>query len=87
MYVILVYDVGVERITNVRIFLKQYLNWVQNSVFEGELTEAELMHVEEGLRERIDPALDFIVIYRLASNKFLETTEMGTPKAETGTIL
>jgi len=87
LYVILAYDVGVERISNVRTFLKQYLNWVQNSVFEGELTEAEFMSVEQGLKERINPVLDFIIIYRLASNKFLETTEMGTPKAETGTIL
>jgi CRISPR-associated protein Cas2 len=42
MYVIVVYDVGIERLNKVRIFLKQYLNWVQNSVLEGELTKAEI---------------------------------------------
>lgn len=87
MYAILVYDVGVERVTDVRVFLKQYLNWVQNSVFEGELTEAELMQVEQGLKGRIDPATDSVVIYHVASNKFLETIVIGTPKADTGTIL
>jgi len=87
VYVILVYDIGVERVNAIRVFLKQYLNWVQNSVFEGELTEAELMRIEDGLKERIDPGADFVVIYRLASNKYLETTEMGTPKVDIGTIL
>ena len=48
LYVIIVYDVGVERVNKVRIYLKQYLNWVQNSVLEGELTEPEYMKVMNG---------------------------------------
>jgi len=54
LYVIIVYDVGEERVNKVRIYLKQYLNWVQNSVLEGELTEAEYMKVMNGLRDVID---------------------------------
>ncbi len=42
MYVIIVYDAGVKHLNKVRIFLKQYLDWVQNSVFEGELTNFHL---------------------------------------------
>lgn len=87
MYVILVYDIGVERLNAVRVFLKQYLNWVQNSVFEGELTESELMRIEAGLKEMIDKSLDCVTIYRLSSDKYLQTTVLGTPKAEIGTIL
>ena len=35
MYVLIIYDINVERINKVYKFLKTYLNWVQNSVFEG----------------------------------------------------
>lgn len=34
MYVVMVYDVGVERVG------RRYLTWVQNSVLEGELSPA-----------------------------------------------
>lgn len=49
MYVVIVYDVGVDRVNKVRTFLRQYMNWVQNSVFEGELTKAELLKVKSTL--------------------------------------
>ena len=47
MYVILVYDINVDRVDKVRKFLRQSLIWVQNSVFEGELTRHSLS--ESGL--------------------------------------
>jgi CRISPR-associated protein Cas2 len=38
MHIILVYDVGEERVGKVCNYLKRYLPRVQNSVFEGDLT-------------------------------------------------
>ena len=35
MYIILVYDIQVERVAKVCKYLRQHLNWIQNSVFEG----------------------------------------------------
>lgn len=71
MYVIVVYDIAVERVNKVRTFLRQYLDWIQNSVFEGELTKATLKEVERGLKDIIDPALDSIIIFILKDEKFL----------------
>ena len=51
MYVIIVYDVNVERVNKVKSFLRQYLYWIQNSVFEGELTRSEFRKVSDGLME------------------------------------
>ena len=34
MYVVIAYDVNVERVNKVKKFLRKYLNWVQNSLFE-----------------------------------------------------
>ena len=45
MYVIIVYDIKAERVNKVKSFLRQYLFWIQNSVFEGEASESEFMMV------------------------------------------
>jgi len=85
--VIIVYDAGVKRLNKVRIFLKQYLNWVQNSVFEGELTKAEYMKVRLRLKELIDEDEDCIFIYSVRDRKYLGFEELGTRKAEIDTII
>ncbi len=71
----------------VRIYLKQYLNWVQNSVLEGELTEAECMKVMNGLRDVIDETLDNVICYKTKDRKYLAIDEIGTKKAEITTII
>ncbi|MCQ1535280.1 CRISPR-associated endonuclease Cas2 [Methanosarcina sp. KYL-1] len=86
MYVVIVYDVGVERVNKVRTFLRQYMNWVQNSVFEGELTKAELMKVRSRLKELINDNSDHIIFYSSKDRKYLGIEELGTPKADTGNI-
>ncbi|MFB6271715.1 MAG: CRISPR-associated endonuclease Cas2, partial [Salinibacter sp.] len=48
MYLILVYDVEQERVAKVCQYLRQHLHWVQNSVFEGELTKAQIERVKAG---------------------------------------
>ena len=67
MYVIIVYDVAVERVNKVKKFLRQYLHWVQNSVFEGEVTLAEFERIKAGLADIIDEDEDSILIYKLRS--------------------
>lgn len=63
MYIIIVYDVNVSRVNKVKKFLRQHLIWVQNSVFEGEVTMAEYERIKNGIREIIDE--DSVIIYRL----------------------
>ena len=87
LYVVIVYDVGEERVNKVRIYLKQYLNWVQNSVLEGELTEPEYMKIMNGLKEIIDETMDHIICYKSRDKKYLDTDEIGTRKAEISTII
>jgi CRISPR-associated protein Cas2 len=87
LYVIIVYDVGVERVNKVRIYLKQYLNWVQNSVLEGELTEPEYLKIMTGLRDVIDESQDNVICYKSRDRKYLAIDEIGTKKAEIITII
>ena len=72
MYVIVVYDIAVERIDAVRKFLKQYMMWKQNSVFEGELTRAEFEIVKRGVKELIDEDADYVIFYILRDEKYLK---------------
>ena len=55
MYAIIVYDVGEKRVSKMLKLCRQYLCWVQNSVFEGELSEVKLKELKlkmEGLIEQ-----------------------------------
>ncbi|MGC8940762.1 MAG: CRISPR-associated endonuclease Cas2, partial [Candidatus Nanoarchaeia archaeon] len=87
MYVIVVYDVNVGRVNKVCKFLRMYLNWVQNSVFEGELTESELVKVEAGLKEIIGKNEDSITIYILPNEKVVKRKFLGIKKAEPSFVL
>lgn len=87
MYVIIVYDIGVERVNKVRIFLKQYLNWVQNSVFEGELTKVELKKIKDTVKNLIDKDEDAVKVYIMRSDKYLQTVELGTSKVDLSEII
>ena len=86
MYYVIVYDIGVERLDDVRTYLRQYLNWVQNSVFEGELTPAQYEQVKEELKNLIDEN-DNILIYETRSRKYLERESLGTAKASIDPII
>ncbi len=66
MYVIVTYDVGEKRINKIRKLLRRYLNWVQNSVFEGELTESKFEKCIHEIRDIIDESEDSVYIYKLS---------------------
>ena len=51
MYVVLVYDVSVERVAKVLQVGRKYLTWVQNSVLEGELTPAQFARLKAELKK------------------------------------
>ena len=87
MYVIVVYDIAVERIDSVRKFLKQYMMWKQNSVFEGELTRAEFEIVKRGVKELIDEDADYVIFYILRDEKYLKREELGEAKVDIGNVI
>lgn len=82
VYVILVYDVNVDRVARVLKIARKYLNWVQNSVLEGELTWAQLEQLKSELQQAIDEAEDSVLFYQLRTHRYLERVHLGTPKAE-----
>lgn len=87
MYVLLVYDVEVARLAKVHKFLKRHLHWVQNSVFEGELTDAQLETVRAGLRRLLSDDADSVLIYTAREQRWLARETLGKERSEIGNLL
>ena len=87
MYVLLVYDVEVARVTKVHKFLKRHLHRVQNSVFEGELTEAQIETVKAGLRRLLSEETDSVLISTARERRWLSRETLGRERGETGNLL
>lgn len=87
MYVILVYDVGEARVQKVCEYLRQYLPRVQNSVFEGETTEAKLERMKRGLRELLDLTHDGVLIWVLRDARWVDRQVLGKERVPISRIL
>ena len=87
MYIILVYDVREERVSKVLKYLRRYLNWVQNSVFEGEITPARLERMKMGLRKILKEDEDSVYIYKLRDERWMEKEVIGQKRAITERII
>ena len=87
MCIILVYDVGEKRVQRVHKLMKKYLNWVQNSVFEGDLTEGRFEAMKIDLGERMKDDDDSVIVYKLGSLKYTEREIIGVEKNLTDNLL
>lgn len=80
MYILLVYDIQTKRVAKVCKYLRQHLNWIQNSVFEGQLTKAQLTRVKAGLAALTDPKYDSVIIYQLRDARWMNKEVIGIDK-------
>lgn len=80
MYVILVYDVGEQRVGKVCKYLRRYLPRVQNSVFEGELPVSKFEAMKAGLSKIIEPGQDSVLLWVLRDPKWAERQVLGSEK-------
>lgn len=82
MYVILVYDIKTDdygqRILN-RIFkiCKRYLVHIQNSVFEGNLSESQLLKLQHEIKREIREDIDSVIIFKSRNEKWLKKEMWG----------
>lgn len=87
MYYILVYDIKEKRVQKVHKLMKRYLNWVQNSVFEGELTEGQYQSMKLELKNVMNEDEDSIIVYSLGSLKYTKRDIIGVEKNLTDNLL
>ena len=82
MYVILVYDIktdnGGQKVLN-RTFkiCKKYLCHIQNSVFEGELSEAQIVKLNYEIRKVIRQDIDSVILFKSRNERWLNKEMWG----------
>ena len=87
MHVIVAYDIAVERLPKVYHIMKQYLNWIQNSAFEGDLSVGQLEEMRLKVFKVIDPLSDCIVVFTMDNPKWLDRTVWGREKGFTDSVI
>ncbi len=87
MYVIMVYDVGVERVVKVLKTGRKYLTHVQNSLLEGELSPGQFKRLKYEVDKIIDDTHDTVLFYTLRSTAYLEKERLGVATKEPGEFL
>lgn len=87
MYVIAVYDVGQKRVAKMLKLCRRYLNWIQNSVFEGEISEAKLEELKMEAREIMDEEDDSFIIFKARQEKWLDKEIVGKERSTLDNIL
>ncbi len=80
MYVVLVYDVGEKRVSKMLKLCRRYLHWIQNSVFEGELTEVQLKELLQEAQNVMLSKEDSLIIFKSRDIKWLEKITLGVEK-------
>ena len=76
MYVILVYDVDQKRTAKMLKLCRRYLSWIQNSVFEGEISEVQLKQLTSEARNLMDEK-DSLIFFK-SFNSTLVQLKAGT---------
>ena len=82
MYIILVYDIGEKRVGKMLKLCRQYLNWIQNSVFEGEISEVKLKELYLQAKEIMNAEHDSIIVFKSRQQKWLEKEVIGKEKSK-----
>lgn len=82
MYVILVYDIGQKRVGKMLKLCRRYLNWIQNSVFEGEISEVKLNALLAEASNIMNKYDDSLIIFKSRQEKWLEKVVVGKEKNE-----
>ncbi|MBN2422377.1 CRISPR-associated endonuclease Cas2 [Candidatus Woesearchaeota archaeon] len=87
MYCLIVYDVDVCKVSKINKFLKQYMNWIQNSVFEGELSNSDYVKVKKSLKSMIDKDNDSILIFKFRNKYSFDKETIGTERSPVTNIV
>lgn len=92
MYVILVYDIksdegGAKVTRHVFKTCKKYLSHIQNSVFEGEITEAQLLKLQKEVNLWIREDRDSLIIFKSRNERWIPKEMWGLKEDKTSVFL
>jgi len=87
MYIILVYDCGEKRVAKMLKLCRKYLSWIQNSVFEGELSDVKLKELQIKAKLIMNDEMDSLIIFKSRDEKWLIKEVIGKERSSLETFL
>ena len=66
---------------------RKYLNWIQNSVFEGEISEVKLKELILKAKDFMDEEEDSLIIFSGRTEKWMEKQVIGKERSSTDNFL
>jgi CRISPR-associated protein Cas2 len=83
MFIILIYDVNAKRCNKLLKICRKYLTWVQNSVFEGEISISGYKKLIYEINSVIDESSeDSVIVYTFKSLLYSKREVYGVDKKE-----
>jgi len=77
MFVIMVYDVGEKRVAKMLKTGRKYLNWVQNSVLEGQLSPGLYVKLKSEVSKILDEKEDSVIFYTWRTEQYTKREILG----------
>jgi CRISPR-associated protein Cas2 len=87
MYIILVYDVKQQCVGRMLKLCRRYLHWIQNSVFEGEISEVKLAELLVKARTILNEDEDSVILFKSRTQQWLEKQVVGRERNTLDNIL
>ena len=93
MYIIAMYDISTEtkagqkRLRHIFKLFKKYFIRIQNSVFEGELTNAKFEEMKLKANDIIDKKVDSVIFFKSRDIKWMDKDICGFQKDDTDNFL
>ncbi len=83
MYYLVIYDIAsAKRLPKILKICRKYLNWVQNSSFEGELTKTQYLSLQAELKTKINKKEDSVIFYQVRTPEVVNKIILGKEKNE-----
>jgi len=87
LFIIMVYDVNQKRVAKVLKKGRKYLYWVQNSVLEGEISEANYKKLKMEIERIINTEEDSVIFYTFRTTKYSKRESLGIKKGGDDNII
>lgn len=81
------YDINVKRVNKILKVSRKYLTWIQNSLLEGELSEAKFTKLKLEIQKKTKKEEDSVCWYVLREKKWLTKETYGIEKGEVNFII
>jgi len=78
---------GEKRVAKMLKHCRKYLNWIQNSVFEGEITEVKLKEMLLEARRIMHEKEDSLIIFKSRDERWLDKQVIGQERMSTDNFL